>query len=199
MKNKLGGGFSLIEVLVVVSVLAVLSVMMVDLLSRTLQGSNKTQLLGDIKQNGQTALNTMDTTIQYSDQVFCVGTLTSSNDTIIMVKSGVYTRLRFYKFSGVTSNGYIGQYTVPQSKVSDPTTLNSTLCSDPDTTGEVKLTSDDLNSGVSLQSGSFSYTPNPAYKDVVGISFSLGPSVKAPPSFDNQSSAVSFSTTVEVR
>jgi type II secretory pathway pseudopilin PulG len=201
-------GFSLIEALVVVGVLAIVAIVMVDLLFRTVRGGNKTQLIGNIKQNGQTALSVLDTTIRSADKVICKSSYTGNSantfldgsgaplpDTLVIAKDGKYTRFRFYFERSGTSNGYIGKLDLV---VTDPSTVGQTLCAD-NPTSDTKLTPDD--GAISLKYGGFEYTQsiNLSHKDVVGIKFDMGPSYNSGTSFDQQSANVTFSTTVELR
>src|SRR5581483_2921226 len=65
-------GFTLIEVLVVASILGVIGYMMSDILSRSLQGSQKTAVITTSKQNGQVVLDNLTEVIRNSDQVVCI-------------------------------------------------------------------------------------------------------------------------------
>lgn len=209
-------GFSLVEALVVVAVLAVISIVMIDLLSRTIKGGNKTELIGDLKQNGQSALDNLDTSIRSADKVICTGTYNPSTaqdtfkdaggnnlpDTIVIAKDGAYTRFRFYfEKTSPATNGYIGQTQL----IADPVNVNSGLCANPPVNAtanpstDLKLTPD--NGLISVKGGTFDYTKsiNLSYKDVVGIRFDLGSSVNNSRAFDQQSGNVRFSTTVELR
>ena len=80
-------GFTLVEILVVIAILSVLGVLILTIFTRTLRGSNKSQIIGKIKQNGQSVLEQMDKTVRNSDKVVCV---ISSN--LVVVKNGIYTR-----------------------------------------------------------------------------------------------------------
>ncbi len=99
MMKKVTQGFTLIEMLVVISILSVVGVLILNIFTRTLRGGNKTQIIGTIKQNGQSILENMDKTIRSSDNVVCptiTPPATSSGlDTLVVVKNGVYTRYRF--------------------------------------------------------------------------------------------------------
>src|SRR5579884_4155589 len=117
---KRQSGFSLIETMVVIGVLAIIGVIMADILKRTITTDTKTELTGAIKNNGDKALNTMDNTIQFAERVVCVDKFDASalnNDTIVVVKNGTYTRFRFVKPSA-GKNGYLLEDVFP---LSDPT------------------------------------------------------------------------------
>src|SRR5687767_3480485 len=88
-KNR---GFTLVELLVVIGVLSIFGVLILNIFTRTLRGSNKSQILSVMKQNGQLSLEIIDKTVRGSDRVIC----TTSN-TLVVVKNGSYTRFRFLR------------------------------------------------------------------------------------------------------
>ena len=97
MKRQLG--LTLVELLVVISVLGIAGVLILNIFTATLKGSNKTQVIGAIKQNGQAVLEVMDKTIRNSDNVVCPFFLSptdtaSYSNTLVTVKNGIYTRYR---------------------------------------------------------------------------------------------------------
>lgn len=189
-------GFSLVETMVVIGVLAVIGVIMTDILKRTITTDTKTELTGTIKNNGDKALNTMDSVIQFADRVVCVGKFSTNNDTIVVIKDGSYTRFRFIGPSG-NQNGYLQE---DQFTLTDPTKATTALCSQSTTYNPVTITDTDPVTGVSLVAGSFLDDPSPGFKDVVNISFNLAPGVNIGPGAQNQvGGSVSFSTSVELR
>jgi len=109
MKNK--SGFTLIEILIVVSIMAVLGVIFTNVLTQTLRGQNKVRVLNQVKQNGQVVLDKLTQEIRQAEKVICVGDeRTDNSDTLVIFKQGVYTRFRFYpKIVTLTDkkNGYI--------------------------------------------------------------------------------------------
>ena len=183
--------------MVVIGVLAIIGVIMADILKGTIKSNIKTELTGTIKDNGDKALNTMDSTIQFADRVVCVNTYDASsfNDTIVVVKNGKYTRFRFVK-PKAGKNGYLQQEVFT---LSDPTQATTALCTQ-NATSPVIITDTDPVSGVSLVVGSFQDNPNPGFKDVVNISFSLAPAVNIGTGAQNQVGGnVNFATSVELR
>lgn len=117
-------GFSLIEVLVAIVVLTILGFVVTDILSRTIRGGNKTQLIGVIRQNGQSALDSLDSSIRQADNVVCTGNWEGGSglDTLVTTQNGKYTRFHFYLQSG-SNNGYIGV----DYPTSDSTTSNGLI------------------------------------------------------------------------
>src|SRR5579884_1558712 len=154
---KRQSGFSLIETMVVIGVLAIIGVIMADILKRTITTDTKTELTGTIKNNGDKALNTMDNSIQFADRVVCVGQFTTNNDTIVVVKDGNYTRFRFFEQSS-GKDGYIQEDTFT---LQDPNQANTALCTQSATYNPTIITDTDPVTGVSLVSGSFQDTSSP--------------------------------------
>lgn len=191
-------GFSLIEALIVIGILAILGLILTTLLSRTIKGGNKTQVISTIKQNGQTALNIIDTTIRGADQVICIDQYQNPSDTIVILKKDIFTRIRFYPTSSTQTspcfsvNGCIAS---DHPQVASPDELQgvNNICTQ-DQSNSTILTDTNQSSGVSVKSGGFARNLSPGSKDIVKIDFILSPANQAEPG--NQ---VDFSTTVELR
>lgn len=198
-------GFTLAEILVVIGVLSIVGVLVLTIFTRSLRGSNKSQILASIKQNGQSVLENMDKLIRSSDNVACV-----SSDTLAVVKNGEYTRFRFLppninnpaKGSCLSTNGCITADKViqppPPAPESDLRLFINNLCIGPSQSPQI-LTDTNPQTGVSLENGSFSRSQQPGSKDVVTIKFNLLPGKKAPQAVAGQIDAVTFETTIQLR
>ncbi len=114
MKYEMRRGFTMVEVLVVMSVLSVVGVFILSIFTNSLRGNNRTQIVELIKQNGQAILETMDKTIRNSDRVVCIS---NSNQTITIIKNGVYTKFSFIASVSGSTNGYFQQeaFSLPSS------------------------------------------------------------------------------------
>lgn len=95
-------GFTIVEVLVVVSILGVIGYMVSDIIARSLQGSQRTLVIGTAKQNGQVALDSITQAIRNSDLVVCIGNLipnpigsTTGDILALYSQDGRYVRLRY--------------------------------------------------------------------------------------------------------
>ncbi len=205
MIKKISNAFTLVEILVVISVLSIVGVIILTIFTRTLKGNNKAQILSAIKQNGQAVLENMDKTIRGADNIVCISL---SKDTIVVVQGGVYTRYRFIApIKPDTANGLIQQANPVQINASgDFKLFKDNVCADPmgtDTPGGNlinTLTDTNLQSGVSVENGSFeNKNPLAGFKDAVAIKFQLTPGLKAPPAVAGQIDAVNFETTVQLR
>ena len=196
-------GFTLVEMLVVISILSLVGVLILTIFTRTLKGSNKSQIIGVIKQNGQSVLENMDKTVRSADNVVCVST--PSSKSLVVVKSGIYTRYRFITSSGV--NGLIQQDSPvkqidpdTQKEETDPQFVNR-VCADSDPLLSVPVILTDTNpkSGVSLENGLFSRDKSAGFRDTVRIKFDLKPGVSAPSVVAGQIDPVTFQTTIQLR
>lgn len=167
---KLKNGFTLIELLVVIGILSISFGLFLTIFTRVLQGGNKTQVIGSIKQNGQSILEVMDKTIRGSDRVVCVansGTTSvvnapNSGDTLVVVQEGVYTRFRFFAPSTPaacsSNNGCIKQesFKSPSSPApsADPNLylrdFESSLCVDPMPLNVQAISDTNAQTGVSI-------------------------------------------------
>lgn len=222
-------GFTLIEILVTMAVLAVIGTILVVIFTNTLKGSNKSQVLAVIKQNGQAILEEMDKTVRDADNIICPflpspspsaspGSISASSDTLVIVKNGCYTRYRFVAPSpnpNPTQNGQIQQDN-PQPDPATPCIQNSptpaprttqafinAVCasSDPmDSLNKRILTDTNTQSGVSVNSGAlFTRNRQSGFKDGLTVSFTLSPGIHAPAVVAGQIDPVTFQTTVQVR
>lgn len=191
MKQK---GFTLVEILVVMSVLSVVGVIILTIFTRILKGNNKAQILSAIKQNGQAVLENMDKTVRGADKVNCP--ISGLGKTLMIEKDGVYTR---YRFEG----GLIKQdHPVPAgSEIANRTLFINSKC-DPTIsmlTNAVVLTDRDPQKGVFVKTGSFESDLAAGFKASVKIKFELDNGAGAPEAIAGQIDPVSFETTVQLR
>lgn len=198
MKNK--DGFTLVEILVVIAIISIIGVVMVAIFTNTLRGSNKSQILAAVKQNGQAVLESMDKTVRGADYVICV---TPSGTTLVVVKNGNYTRYRMFA-STASDNGSIQQDFPVQPQQSIIAAFLTSICTDTDPAVLPQVLTDvNQQTGVSVQkvSGANFFTPNPGAgsKDSVTIKFRLGPAIGAPSVIAGQVDPVTFQTTVQLR
>lgn len=210
--NKING-FTLIEILVVIGILAAIGLMVVDIMSKSFKSNDKTKLISNLKQNGQSALNIIDRTIRQSDSVLCTA---ASTGEIILLKpknkpiDGSYIRFRFV-VKDALKNGKITQdfpniadpsITAQVQALCDPAQVSSNLNKEQD------LTDTDLKNGVAIFSGSFENSSASGYKDIVAVKFSLVPAINAGSGFENKicvnkqtnnDCTVDFQTTIQLR
>lgn len=145
--NKKETGFTLVELLVVISVLGIMAVMALQIFLSLIRSSTKTEVLGRVKQNGDYALSVMERMIRNSREI-----LECDTDHILIKNPD--GRESNFRFCG------------------DPDFLIASESGDLEC-GEVRLTSDQVR----LASGAFSCTAGGEFQpDVVGISFTLSQS-----------------------
>src|SRR5687768_12900301 len=77
-------GFTLVEMLVTIAILALMGAVMTEVFVRTLRANNKAQVLSIMKQNGQTALETMDKIVRNATAIHCPNS--SSQASILVVE-----------------------------------------------------------------------------------------------------------------
>lgn len=207
-------GFTLIEMLVVMAITAVVGTLLVVIFSNTLRGSNKSQMLAVIKQNGQAVLEGMDKTIRNADKLVCPlpssadpTRLVPDSNTVMTKQDKIYTRYRVVRFDdasgtappsclGVNANGcIIVDYPAPVAG-SDLQALCNT--SELMSSAEI-LTDTNTQTGVAVESGKFSISKPPGSHAAVTIDFKLKPGAGLPTEIRNQIEAVTFHTTVQIR
>lgn len=195
-------GFTLVEMLVVMSVLSIVSVFILNIFTRTLRGSNKSQIISTIKQNGQSVLDAMDKTVRNADNIVCVSTPPVN---LIVIKNGIYTRYRFIPPS-VTVNGFIQQDN-PSKQIDSQTNKEETdsalvnrICASADPMLQpVALTDTKTQTGVSVANGLFVRDRSGGFRDQLTIKFDIGPPVGSPQAISGQIDSVSFQTTIQLR
>ena len=196
-------GFTLVEMLVVISILSIFGILILTIFTRSLRSSNKSQIIGVIKQNGQAVLENMDKIIRNADNVVCpfVNPDGTRSTTLVVVKNGIYTRFRF-------RNGLIEQDNPRKQDVKDSrpvreetdTELVNRICHINDIAlSPITLTDTNPQTGVSVENGSFVRDRAAGFQDQVTIGFAIKPGVDAPPAIAGQIDPVTFQTTVQLR
>lgn len=225
-EDKIKNGFTLAEILVVMAITAIIGTVLVTIFANTLRGSNKSQILANIKQNGQAVLDNIDKNTRGADDI-CVSNGGSGN-TLVVVNNGSYIRYRFVPPDNVnaavgncgnltgSANGCIQQDNPIQppspAPKSDIKVFIDSLCqTDTDllTPPVVTLTDTNTQSGVSVECIAFDCVTNPVpvfkrdklagFKDQVIIRFNLKPAVGALSTITSQIDPVAFQTTVQLR
>ncbi len=196
-------GFTLMEVLIVIALLSTVGLTLTLIFTRTLRGSSKAQVLSEMKQNGQSVLDSVSNVIRSADNVVCP-TAGSSANTVVTVKNGTYTRYRLIRpTSGASAaNGYFAQDN-PVS-TTGPLGYNSTMCNDNDALSANFLTLTDRDSvtGVSVDmvgTGAFLVNTPAGYLPTVTVQFMVNPGVAAPTTLSSQITPQTFQTTVQIR
>ncbi|OGE35536.1 hypothetical protein A3C32_02950 [Candidatus Daviesbacteria bacterium RIFCSPHIGHO2_02_FULL_41_14] len=206
-------GFTLVELIIVISITTALGLVMTDVLIQTLRGENKAKIVGTVKQNGQTVLGNLVDQIHQAEKIVCVGdTIVSPiTDTIVIFKQGAYLRYRFVAPSPAnspTANGYIAYDTFT---ADDFPEISTARCNDASliVSKSSYVTDIDPIKGISVFiSGDSGYTENifkrvevPGFKDALDIKFRAAAGVNAGSAYEVtlKEGGILFNTTVGVR
>jgi prepilin-type N-terminal cleavage/methylation domain-containing protein len=190
-------GFTLIEFLVVLGVLAVAVGSALLFLTSILRGTNQANVTAEVKQNGQAVLDSLDAQIRNAKDVQCIDSggavvdcssaSASSKYIGLLMPSGNPLHIKCFSDSTPkTVNGWIG------------TAVATTVPTDASFT---PVTGQDLVSGVDINNCNFVVSPstagtlNPA---VVSLSFVVNQGINAPSRQDFQAN-VQFQTTISLR
>lgn len=219
-------GFTLVELLVVMAILSLLGTLAVTIFVRTLRANNKSQIILTIKQNGQTALDTLDKNIRNSDSIVCVSNEISDTPpikgrTVVFDKGGSFTRYRMVLAVADATNGYIVQdnpepvtsgcnpplnaetceiIPLPDQTFGITTSFINSVCSAANPMDNPTILTDtNTQTGISVKNGSFIRMKQSGFRDVVAIDFMLGPGEKAPSVVAGQIDPVQFQTTIGLR
>ncbi len=202
-------GFTLIELVVVLGIMAVLGTIMTNFLVQTVRGENKSNLVNQLKQNGQVVLDTLSSQIRNSEEVVCTGSIQEGSityhptDNIVLYSKGIYTQIVLSEPTAST-NGYVYETTFIGPVDSSACTVSHIGIS---INGQINLSNSDPVNGISLDftssNGSgedaFSYNANGS-TEVVNIQFSGFAGVNSGSSYDLLvPGGVPFQTAVEIR
>jgi prepilin-type N-terminal cleavage/methylation domain-containing protein len=205
-------GFTLVEMLVTIAILALMGAILTEVFVRSLRANNKARVLSVIKQNGQTALESIDKAVRNADRVICPPTHNIPSSILVFTKENETTRVteafrfRYVAPSG-SLNGYITQDSPPASLLTQ-TTVTQSDC-EASLNSPIKITDDNIKTGVSViaidpangnsTSAPFIRNLSTGFRDTVSISFEVAPGVSAPKAVTGQIDPVEFKTTVVLR
>jgi prepilin-type N-terminal cleavage/methylation domain-containing protein len=208
-------GFSLVEILVVIAVLAIVGTIITEIFISSVRGSNKAAVISLLKRNGQTVLETMDKSIRNAKAViYPYGVTTgryNSDCVVVQTLDNKYIRYKFRAVGG--QNGKVEvDYPQPSSQSELDPAQNSNFqgpnCdllfpSQPpgSSTGLSGLTDTNSRNGVSVSVDTNFITRDvkEGFGDLVVIDFKVGPAVLAPAAYAGQIDAERFRTTIELR
>lgn len=190
-------GFTLLEVLIAITIIGIMGFIITDLLSKGFRGSSKTQVIGNIKQNGQLVLNIIEQSVRNADVVVCPDTADGivNLDTMVLrdKTSGKFIRFKIIP-GNANSNGALRQ---DSPTVSDPN-LAEGLCTD-GAIPQTIITDTDSLTGVFVKEGQFTRDKTSGFKDLVTVRFVLGSPIAAPKNFESQFSDEEFKTSIQIR
>ncbi len=182
------GGFTLIEFVVVLGILGFLLGSIMLFLNSTLRGANQTNITQEVKQNGQSVLDSLDKQIRGANDANGLGSapfttivLTRPNDDPLYIKCLPAT---------ATQNDRIGAVALATGTPSDS---NYISISNDDRVKGIEIT--DCSFSVTSKSASSQVFQNPA---VVSVQFTASQGLDAPTRADFMASA-HFETTISLR
>jgi prepilin-type N-terminal cleavage/methylation domain-containing protein len=197
-------GFTIIEVLVAILILGVIGYILSDILIRSLNNGRKSQVIGNVKQNAQNAMNIMIEDFRNADQIVC--TDPTGTSIVMYNKNGTYTRITYFPEVAGTSNGYFEEdIPSPANTVDSLNWCDTTVhpMSNP-----IKLTDNSIISGVSMihaqdTSGTdipfFRVVQNQGNKGSIQTIFAANTSVGNTSNDTTLGSVVKYETTTEIR
>ncbi len=198
-KNNSQIGFTLIETIVIVLILGIIGTSLSGVLTRTFRANTKSQVLGNVKQNGQNALNDFSQVARNAQDIVCVNPKPDGKTMTFKNKDGSLVRFAFID-PQVSKNGVI--------KKDYPSLINGSVrVSNSDDfcdltkiplLNSVNLTDDNISKGVSVEGGKF----NQYAADSTAIYFEVKVAKNAPQDYSNQIGGTGseiFRTTVQLR
>lgn len=218
MKHKLADskkGFTLVEMIVVIGITAVLGVIFTNTLVQTLRSQNKTKVIGQVKQNGQIALDRISTEIRQAEKIVCINDTDTNTDTIAIFQNGSYKRFRFHRPEPTDTppaNGYIewDDFTVAEYGVDKDARDSCQEANLSPLPGRIKyLTDRDARGGISvdfLTGETRVFKPvdpstQDGYGDLVTVQFKAQAGVGSGLLYEEvvREGGIPFSTTIQVR
>lgn len=196
-------GFTIVELLVVVGLLAVVGTVLTDIFLRSLRGGNKAEVIARMKQNGQATMDHMGGVIRSANSVVCPQTSISrpsvTADTVAVEKDGTYTRFRFLSPTSSESGKIVQDH--PAFTSGSFSQFLVDICSNANYSGTSTVAISDTNTktGVSIINGVFIRNQQSGVKDTVNLSFDVKHGIFTPDIFIDQIDPVTFRTTVELR
>lgn len=192
-------GFTLVELLVVIGIMAVVGGVGSDLFVSILKGANKANVINEVKQNGNHALDVMERNIRNAKEANLGGSGAFLQDDVLVLKdiNDTYVQFHFIMPTPAITNGKITIAT------GDTLLANSML----DPASEKNMTNTDPVGGISILSGTFEIvypTPPASNPSYVRINFRAAQGEGAPSRRDYTlgpigSPGLQFQTTVSLR
>lgn len=188
--NVKRSGFTLVELLVGMTILGLISAGTLLFLSTMFRGSNQANIVSSIKQNGQVVLDSIDRQIRNAAEVAVISPPAGSSNAIRLSATGgsfIYLACFNTVVSGTPANGWIGLVT------SNSATAPATY---------IPLTNRDAVSGVDVDCSKPAFTvigsPSDSAPQVVQVHFTLNQGVSAPSRVDFKAN-LDFRTLISLR
>lgn len=189
---RLVPGFTLIEFLLVLGILTITIGSTLLFLTSILRGSNQGNVVSEVKQNGQSVLDSMDRQIRNAKTADTVAVPGAASTVRLTLSNGLFLFISCANRLGTTSNGWIGTLG-PQASGVTPGSVNSFA----------PMTNRDTVAGVDIvcdAAGTFQVTSSSTTTNspIVKVGFSANQGVSAPSRVDFLAN-VRFDTTISLR
>lgn len=192
---KLKKGFSLIEVIIAITIIGVIGVVTSTIVTRTFRVNSQSEVVSKLKQNGALAINSIAETIRSSEGVICYSPTLPVKSLVVRTLDGKYIKFRFVDpvppTGTPTQNGYIIKQDL---NVSDQANFCTFVLSIPP---EVPITNKDAVSGVSIRNGEFIKLNGNVGKDTITIKFDVNPTLSS--GGTTEADRVQIQTTIQIR
>lgn len=188
---KFRWGFTLIEFLVVIGILALVVGSITLFLTAVLRGTNQANITAEVKQNGQAVLDSLERQIRGA-----VGAESIDSNHLKIIREGAEPMHIKCLSKNANQNGRIGTAVVP---------AGSPVDYDPPISNYISVSNDDPVSGVNIEDSNCNFSVIPSNFSnslnapaVVSISFVATQAINAPQRVDFQAQA-QFKTTISLR
>lgn len=181
MSQKLAGGYTLVELLAVTSIIVIVTGLTVGVLYSTLRGGSKTKITNDVSQNGNYALSVISTVALNAESVTNVGGTDISDCTALQQGNSI-------EFKKADGSRLSFSCDVPSESIASSSGTTTTYLID--------------NASVRVDPSSCSFSclqsdANPYSSPIIGVSFTVSQRSSAS-SFENLASST-FKTSVTMR
>lgn len=193
------GGYTLIEFLVVIGILAISIGSILMLLTSVIKSSNQTGITAEVKQNGQVVLDDLESQIRFAKDVNALvfGQLLGANSGLILtLPDGNYVSIICFNAVGTTSNGWIG---IAKTLSPTPPSVSSgyqSLTNNRSTLSGIDINCDIDPSATVAQA--FQVNSGTSSVKIVTVNFIVNQGVTAPSRADFLANA-QFKTTISLR
>ncbi len=191
-KLKLNKGFSLVEVIIAITIIGVVGLISSTILSRTYRVNTQSDTVSRLKSNADMALNAMTEAIRNSEGVICYSATAPRKAVVVRTLAGTFIKFRFVEPALPNTNGYI----IKQENLDKDDYSNFCATTPLASPAEVAITNKDSVSGVSISDGEFTMIQGSGGKDLVTVKFVVNETLT---SGGTGSSVFPVQTTIQIR
>jgi len=193
---RIKNGFSLVEVIIAITIIGVVGLMTTTIMSRSYRVNNQSSKISLLKQNGDMALGVITETLRNAEGVVCYSGASNIKSLVVRTLAGKYVKFRFVDPSPPTGTPTQNGFIVKQENL-NPADFDNFCTTTLLSPAEVPITNKDENSGVSISNGTFSALVGSGGKDLITIKFNVYPSLRS--SGNLSSDVFPVQTTIQIR